>query len=171
MSETTLPDDVLEYLRRNSKPDPEGRADGAAVELLDKYTPKPTTLADYGIIRYDRVFVNEAVHTWSEMRAPEGLVGMDPEYKYERLPWPEVEGIDPLPLLNNGHRLMTWHDVPSDWLVVWHRGPVEVTKSSVIGSFHDADGVVVLARAPEYETPAPEMSALTKTALNRENPR
>ena len=119
-----LPEDVIDYLLKMEAlqgfPD---RSESNLGRLLAKYAPQPKTLADYGPIRWQRTFKlpNQSYDDWSleSMNEGDGLVDVLPEDPDRLVPWPEVEGIDPRELLNNGWQIRCRRDIPEDWDFAW----------------------------------------------------
>lgn len=93
---TELPDDVRRYL--------EGHADVGlpnARALLEKYTPQPKTLADYGEVFYTRCYTEDGAIRYESTSKIDGMRGVP--WRLD-VPWPDDGGV--CDLLNAGWRLM-----------------------------------------------------------------
>lgn len=175
MTDIELPDDIRSLLDTAINTDGHALHSSIWLEqaktLRAKYTPKPETLADFGTIRWARVWTpGENVYPSAQMIEghPEYDQYVDADnlhlFDATKAPWPEVEGIDPLPLFNNGWQLRKLLNVPENFEIL--------AFSDLRGRFVPnrpmgfENGVVVLCRPPQ--PPAP-ISALTEQAHNREN--
>lgn len=121
---TELPEDVIAYLEERTSgsrsEDPE-----IAEALLAKYKPQPKTLADRFDIKWTRYIVDKAGDRMVEVSSPNGMPVDERGWAYDRSSlgdvhvWPEVEGIDPRELLNDGWQIRCRKDIPKDWDFAW----------------------------------------------------
>lgn len=154
MADSPLPDDVLTELQYAlteiiGKASMVERAElGQA--LIDKYTPKPETLADHGTITWTRLFEpsigrDHLIEKLArDYRDPPLIDGIE-------VPWPEVEGINPADLLNDGWQLRAHGDVPKGWWVLLFNAKRETYKGKNLTIHPD---VVVVCCPPQTETAA-----------------
>ena len=138
-----LPEDVIAYLEERTSGSRSEDPD-IAEALLSKYAPKPKTLADMGgSLAWDRrYFRGDGTNPFVEHEHEAGVDGV---------PWPEVEGIDPRELLNNGWQIRRWLDVPQDWsfAFVSERGvePSRMWRADIPAT----PNVIVFCRPPESD--------------------
>ena len=111
---TELPEDIIDYLtwlerERLSNSDATTQQAG---QLLAKYKPEPKTLADRFDIKWTRYIVDKSGDLILEVFSPNGVPVDERGLAYERSSvgeihvWPEVDGIDPRELLNNGYIIL-----------------------------------------------------------------
>lgn len=141
MTSSELPESVAAYLRDVA----DGVAAGSESELaaqarklLDEHEPEPKTLADIDgcSVVWDRVFVDRDNDHMAESESPEvyvtrGGVGLSLARSGGTLtPWPDIQGIDPRPLLNDGWQIRPFREVPDDWVYAYdHEGRSQLKKS------------------------------------------
>ena len=156
---TELPEDVIRFLRPiavlgeiDHTPD-----SAVAQQLLAKYAPQPKTVADRFDIQWTRYIFEIPGEELIEASWPDGLtidergLAFDKSDVGELHVWPEVEGIDPRELLNNGWQIRRWLDVPQDWsfAFVSERGvePSRMWRADIPAT----PNVIVFCRPPESD--------------------
>lgn len=113
MTNQPLPDDAAAVIAQAAAAEPANEP-GPASQVAAKYgislEPEPKTLADYGIVQYDRTFTypSKLDPSHTESMAPHGLEPIHSAV-HKLTPWPDDGGI--CALLNDGWRL-----VPNSYL-------------------------------------------------------
>lgn len=125
MSGYDLPDDVVEVLKTVTV-QPDGHLDPDIAELLDRYRKGPRPLE--GEFQWVRRYVAPSGFTFIEGGHPKIRDRPGDDFQ----PWPDLEGIDPAELLNDGWQIRPWNQVPIDWQICgYDKNPWRFTKACV----------------------------------------
>ena len=148
-----LPEDVLNFLEASAL----DHLEGEAHRLFERYKPQPKTLADRFDIQWTRYIVDKAGDKMTEVSAPNGMPVDERGWGYEGSSvgdlhvWPEVEGIDPSELLNNGYQIRAFLDVPDNWHIAVKGGElIEVVPKIKFAVASGWPGIV-FCRPPESD--------------------
>ena len=100
-----------------------GENDDMTVAELRAKHAKLATLADYSDgVRWDMVYSEPDRTNWLRSKSINGInIDESGHYstKYSLTPWPEIVGIDPRDLLNDGWQIRKWDDVPDEWEIMY----------------------------------------------------
>ncbi len=148
-----LPEDILQLLDDVESEFAATRTDYSDVRrrvnlARDKYRPKPETLADHGTgVRWTRVWwKGDGSDAVAFDNHPDGLYCSTLTNKRPITPWPEIEGINPAELLNDGWQLRQKQDIPKGWHAAFDRiGSAKLVENTAYPH------LIVFCRAPQGE--------------------
>ena len=137
----TLPEDVLEILHGIRRYDlAPSHLDDMANAALQKYGIKSLASAP-GSLKWDRQYYRgDGTDAFLEQEYRGGVDG---------IPWPEIEGIDPRDLINDGWIVQKWCEVPEG-----HEIAMSLTRNGkhmavhAMLDQHDHKAVIVFCRPP-----------------------
>lgn len=165
MTDIELPEDVISALTHLSNGDGANEATQLSRDLLAKYAQKPATLDERFDITWERTITDNFGDTCTESDHVDGLKVTAKNFAYRLdgnegsvgslMEWPEIDGIDPRELLNDGWLVQKRLLVPDGYDIAYS---VSTTDSGHkrVGTFqpdwHAPDALIVFCRPPEGDS-------------------